>query len=74
MIAGVKIGHGAVVGAKIVPTKNVATYAFVASSPLREIRNTLMWLLKKMLHFQQGDRLAEKTERMSCSYAAQIPH
>ena len=38
ILAGVKIGHGAVIGARAVVTKDVRPYAIVGGVPAREIR------------------------------------
>lgn len=38
LLSGVTVGHGAVVGARAVVTKDVRPYAIVAGNPAREIR------------------------------------
>ena len=38
ILSGVKIGHGAVIGARAVVTKDVEPYAVVAGNPAREIK------------------------------------
>jgi acetyltransferase-like isoleucine patch superfamily enzyme len=38
VLSGVKIGHGAVVGARAVVTKDVRPYAIVAGNPARELK------------------------------------
>ncbi|NVK36234.1 MAG: CatB-related O-acetyltransferase [Rhodobacteraceae bacterium] len=38
IMPGVKVGHGAIIGAKAVVAKDVADYAIVAGNPAREVR------------------------------------
>jgi chloramphenicol O-acetyltransferase type B len=71
IMPGVKIGHGAIIGARSVVTKNVAPYAIVAGNPAKPIRmrfsETQIKQLLEMAWWDWPENLLVSAMKLLCS-------